>query len=70
LEQFIFFQQMAVVFDQDEEQVEGFGLKRDGFSVAQQHPLGDVQTERAEFVDVVWLGDHDYTLRSGCKRRP
>jgi len=41
-EQFIFFQQMTVMFDQDVKQIKGFWLKRDGLSVAQQHPLGDV----------------------------
>jgi hypothetical protein len=63
LEQFIFFQQMAVVFDQDEEQIEGFGLKRDALSVAQQHSLGNVQSESVEFVDVVWLVGHDFPFR-------
>src|SRR5262249_58883472 len=33
-QQFILSQQMAVVFDQDEEQFEGFRLKRDAFSLA------------------------------------
>jgi hypothetical protein len=42
LEQFVFFQQMTVVFDQDVEQIEGFWLKWNVLSVAQQHPLGNV----------------------------
>src|SRR5215475_8507244 len=60
-EQLIFFQQMTVMFDQDVEQIEGFWLKRDGLSVAHQHSLGHVQTERAEFVNVIWQMAHNPT---------
>src|SRR5262245_18621515 len=64
--QLIFFQEMTVMFDQDVEQIEGFWLKRDGLSVAHQHSLGDVQTECAEVVDVIWLVAHHLSPLSRC----
>jgi hypothetical protein len=52
---------MSVVFNQEAEQVEGFGLKWNVFAIAQQYSLGAVHSERAEFVDVVWLVAHNRT---------
>jgi len=46
---------------QDVKQIEGFWLKRDNLSLAQQHSLGDIQTIWAELVDGIWLMAHNPT---------
>jgi hypothetical protein len=64
LDQFVFFQQMPVMFDQHQQQVEGFGRERNYFAIAQQQALGNVKPKAAEFVKVFWLKAYNSSLSS------
>jgi hypothetical protein len=41
---------MSVMFDQRQQQVEGFGRKRHTLALAQKQTLHGIQPERAEFI--------------------
>ncbi|MGE0887734.1 MAG: hypothetical protein AB7P14_29790 [Blastocatellales bacterium] len=59
LQQFVFFQQISVMFDQRKQQVEILWLKQNGLILAQQFALGDVQPVMAKFVYGFWLMAHN-----------
>ena len=50
LQQFFFFEYVAVVLNQDDERVESLWRQRHRLFIAQQHALIDVQSKRPEFV--------------------
>ena len=49
VEQFVFFQQVSMPFDQSQKQVEGFRSERNGLPIAQQKALRRIKAERTEF---------------------
>src|SRR5262245_6847065 len=46
--------------DQRHQQVEGFGSERDGLTIAQQKALCRIQTEMAEFIEMIGLMVHTH----------
>src|SRR5262249_3812938 len=67
--QLLFFNQTPMTLDQREQQIEDFGLQRDNLAVAQQHSFGDVQSIRAEFVNVLSRMTHNKSQK-GLKSAP
>jgi hypothetical protein len=62
--QFRLFNQVATVFHEHEEQVEGFRSERHGLITAQKLSLFRDKSEWTEFVDAPYVSDHEAPYQS------
>jgi hypothetical protein len=44
---------MSVMFDKDQQQVEGLGWERNSLSLTQKAPLADIEAEETELIPIV-----------------